>query len=223
EKFSVSMVNRKKTMYYLKHIWLKARYSSFFHLIFDGLGRIGIRINPYYVVLEGLFNGSLPHLETGFDEYDIGFLRPQDMRAISAIPGRNISEEKLLLRLKEGKKCFGIKYRGKLVAFSWCDLNEYTIGRHRFSLKENEAYLVDAYTLIPFRGKGIAPYIRYQLYKELAKSGRNKLYSISECVNTPSIRFKKKLNAKVIELDLYVRLFKKWHFNSRLRRYRVEI
>ncbi len=109
-------------MFYLKHIWLKIHYNPFIRLIFDGLMKIGIRIQPYYVVQEGLFNGSLPHLETGFNEYEISFLKPQDMKAIAAIPGRIISEEELLLRLKEGKKCFGLKYRGELVAFTWCDL-----------------------------------------------------------------------------------------------------
>ncbi len=209
-------------MYYLKRMWLKARYSSPLRLIFDGLGRIGIRINPYYVVLEGLFNGSLPHLETGFDEYDIGFLGPQDMKAIAAIPGRNISEEKLILKLRENKKCFGLKYRGELAAFTWCDLDEYNFGDYRFSLKKNEAYLFDAYTLMSFRGKRIAPYLRYQCYKELTKLGRNKLYSISDYFNTPSIRFKKKLNARFLELGLFIELFKKWHFSSRLKKYRVE-
>ncbi len=70
-------------MYYLKRMCLKERYSSFFRLIFDGLMKIGIRIQPYYVVQEGLFNRSLSYLETGFDEYEVGFLGPQDMKDIS--------------------------------------------------------------------------------------------------------------------------------------------
>ncbi len=209
-------------MYYLKHIWLKARHSSILRLIFDGLDKVGIKIQPYYIVVEGLFNGSLPHLETGFDEYEICILGPQDMKEISTIPGRNISEEKLLLKLKENKKCFGLKYRGELVAFTWCNFEECNFRDYRFSLKKNEAYLFDAYTLMSFRGKGIAPYLRYQCYKELAKLGRNKLYSISIYFNTPSLRFKKKLNARLLELCLSIELFKRWHFSSRLKKYRVE-
>lgn len=209
-------------MYYLKHLWLKARHNSILRLVFDGLAKLGVKIQPYYIVVEGLFNRSLPHLETGFDEYEIGFLGPQYMNEISAIPGRILSEEKLLLRLKEGKKCFGLKYRKELVAFTWCDFDECNFKGFRFPLKKNEAYLYDAYTLIPFRGKGIAPYLRYQCYKELAKLGRNKLYSISDCLNTPSVRFKKKLNAELLELCLFVEMFKKWHFSSRLKKYRPE-
>ena len=210
-------------MYYLKYILAKFKYSPFIRVVQDGLTKIGIRISPYYIVLEGLFDESMPHLERGFNEYDIGFLRTEDMKEISILPGpdRTFSEEDLLLRLKDGKKCLGLKYRGKIVAFTWYDLKEYNFNGYKFSLKENEAYLFDAYTLMSFRGKGIAPYMRYQCYKKLAKLGRYRLYSVSICFNAPSIRFKKKLNAKILELALYVELFKKWNFNSRLKRYKV--
>ena len=207
-------------MYFLKRIWLKARYSSFFRLIFDGLARLGIRITPFYIVLEGLFNGNLQHLEAGFDEYVTGFLGPEDMKTIFSIPGIKLTEAKLLQRLREGKKCLGVKSHGELVAFTWCDFDQCDEKFHKFLLKDDEAYLFDAYTLMPFRGKGIAPYMRYQCYKELAKSGRHKLYSLSFYVNTSSLKFKKKLNAKFLELRLSVDLFGKWHFSSQLKKFR---
>ncbi len=188
-------------------------------LILDVFDRIGIRIMPYYVVLEGLFNSTMPHLEKGFDEYKIGHLGTKDMKAISTIPTREFPVEKFLLRLKEGKKCIGVKHQGEVVAFTWYNLDECHFKGYRFPLKKDEAYLFDAYTLVYFRGKGIAPYIRYQCYKELARLGRYKLYSISDYFNTPSIRFKKKLNAKILELGLYVELLKKWHFNAKLKKY----
>jgi ribosomal protein S18 acetylase RimI-like enzyme len=205
----------------LNKIQTKIRYGLFIQGLINRLARIGIEPLPYYIVSEGLFNGSMRHLETGFDEYIIGFLGSQDMKAIASIPERITPVEKLLSKLKEGKRCFGVKRQGELVAFTWCDFNECNCRFHRFSLKENEAYLFDAYTLVSFRGKGIAPYMRYKLYKELAKAGKHRLYSISECYNTPSIKFKKKLNAEILELGLYVELFKKWHFNTRLKKYRV--
>ena len=203
-------------MYYLKHIWVKIRYSAFLRLIFDGLTMIGIRISLFYIVLEGLFDENLLNIEKGFNGYDVGYLGAEDMKELSVIPGpdRSFSEEDLLLRLKQGNKCLGIKYKGRIAAFTWFDLGEFKLGFFRFSLKENEAYLFDAYTLMSFRGKGLAPYMRYRSYKELAKLGKNKLYSVSECFNTPSIRFKMKLNAKIIELYLYVEIFKKWHTQS---------
>ncbi len=201
----------------------KLRYSSFLRIVLDGIAKTGIRINLYYIVLEGLFNRSIPHLETGFDEYELCFLSQKDMKTISSIPGRNFTEVSLLQRLQNNQTCFGVKYRGELAAFTWCDFVEYKCmeskcNEHRFLLKENEAYLFDAYTLMPFRGKGIAPYIRYQCYKELYKMGRHRLYSISDYLNTPSIRFKMKLDAKLLDLYLYIGLFKKWHLNLRLKK-----
>jgi len=206
-------------MYYLKHLYQKMRHNSPVRFLFDGLRKLGIVTVPYYLVLEGIFDHPLPHLETGFEEYDMGYLGPEDMKAIAAIPLRNISEKKYINMLMAGTKCFGIKYKGELAAFTWCDFDSCHYKCYKFLLKDNEAYLFDAYTLMSFRGKGIAPYIRYKCYKELAKSGRHKLYSISECVNTPSIKFKKKLNSKFPELRLSIELFKKWSFDLHLKKY----
>ncbi len=122
----------------------KLRYSSFLRIVLDGIAKTGIRINLYYIVLEGLFNRSLPHLETGFDEYELCFLSPQDMKTISSIPGRNFTEESLLERLQNGQKCFGVKYRGEIAAFTWCNFERCAHG-YKFPLKDNEAYLFDAF------------------------------------------------------------------------------
>jgi GNAT superfamily N-acetyltransferase len=208
----------KYKMDYLRYVRSRIRHDPFVLVILDGLAKIGIEIQPYYLVVEGLFDKSIPHLETGFDEYELAFLGSKDMKAISAIPYRVFSEEQLLTRLKEGKMCFGAKHRGDIAAFTWCDLDECHYKGYRFPLKQDQAYLFDAYTLDSFRGKGIAPYVRYQLYKELAKAGRKTLYSISDRFNVSSIRFKKKLNANFVGRGLCVVLFRKWRFSSQLRR-----
>lgn len=210
-------------MYYLKHLWDKFKYNPFMRVVLDGLTKMGIRISPYYLILEGLSDKNHPDLEKGFEEYDIGFLGAEDMKEISVIPGpdRRFSEEDLLLRLKQGKKCLGVKYRGKIVAFTWFGLVELSSRFLRFPLDDDEAYLFDTYTLASFRGRGLAPYIRYQCYKELARLGKDKLYSILFCFNGPAIRVKIKLNAKLIELGLYVELFKIWRFHWRLKKYNV--
>ena len=101
----------------------KLRYSSFLRIVLDGIAKTGIRINLYYIVLEGLFNRSLPYLESSIDGYELCFLSPQDMKTISFIPGRHFTEESLLQRLQKGQKCFGLKYRGELAAFTWCDFD----------------------------------------------------------------------------------------------------
>jgi GNAT superfamily N-acetyltransferase len=187
-------------------------------VVLDGLAKARIKIQPYYLFVEGLFDGGMPHLEAGFDEYELGFLGPRDMGSISAIPYRYIARERFLLRLKEGKRCFAAKHRGNIAAFTWCDMNECHYKGCRFQLEGDEAYLFDAYTIDSYRGKGLAPYVRYHLYKELAKLGRKTLYSVSERFNMSSIRFKTKLNAKLVGRGLFVELFWKWHFSSEFKR-----
>lgn len=207
---------------YWKNIWLKLQYSSIARVIFDAIARLGIRIAPFYLFREGLFNGAIPELERCFEEYTLGFLGPGDMKFIADLPERKCPEEKLHARLQEGKKCFGIKYHGSLAAFTWCNFRTCTLTYGNISvrnLQDDEAYLFDAYTVLAYRGKGIAPYIRYQLYKELARVGRHRLHSISDAFNKPAIKFKKKLNARFIELQLLVSLFKRWRHVFLIKKY----
>ncbi len=42
--------------------------------------------------------------------------------------------------------------------------------------------------------------MRYRCYQELAKIGRTRCLSVTVLFNAPGVRFKKKLNAKVIEI-----------------------
>ena len=71
---------------------------------------------------------------------------------------------------------------------------------------------------MPFRGRGIAPFIRYQLYKEVAKLGKQKLYSISDAFNAPSLKFKKKLNAILVEKHIDIEIFSRWKYSFLLKK-----
>lgn len=189
-------------------------------IIIDALTKIGIIISPYYLVVEGLRNGRLQHLEDGYADYEFGFLGPQDMTTLANLPGRIFTEEELLGRLQEGKKCFGAKHCGKVVAFTWCSFAPYAFEKQQvLPLRSNEAYLFDAYTVELYRGVGIAPALRYHCYQELAKMGRHRCYSITAAFNIPAINFKKKLHAQVLELGLFVELWGRWWWQTRLRDY----
>ena len=207
-------------MSYLKHIQVKIRHDHPLGVILDILDKAGIKIVPYYLFMEKLTEGGQPHLEAGFDDYSTTFLDSGDMKVIAEIPARNTSEEQLMQRLKEGQMCFGAKKRGQLIAFTWVDLHECHYKGYRFLLKEDEAYLFDAHTLMSFRGKGIAPYTRYELNKELDRLNIKRLYSISNRLHTSSVKFKMKLNAKAIDWGIHVELFKKWHFSTKAKGYR---
>ena len=110
--------------------------------------------------------------------------------------------------------------KGKIAAFTWCRFDVFDYGpKGEFSLKKNEAYLFDMYTLRAFRGHDLAPFLRYRFYEELSKMGRDVLYSHSDYFNIPAVRFKSKLNAKIIMLCLYIRLFKRFRWHWVLRSY----
>lgn len=206
---------RTKIRYYKKGLpW----YAFALRLWIDALSQAGLRIEPYHLFLEGL--ASAPRGDRGFENYDVGFLLAEDMREIALIPGRNFTYDELLARLNEGKRCLGIKYEGRIAAFTWCDFTACLFEDDRlFPLRDDEACLFDAFTLEAFRGHDLAPFMRYRCYQELAKIGRTRCFSVTVLFNAPAVRFKEKLNAKVIELWILIEVFKRWRFHKRLRKF----
>ena len=189
----------------------------------DALKRLKISVDPYIIFLEELSDDIIfPRIDNAHNTYKIIFLGPGDMKTIEGLPGRISTEAGLLNRLKEDKICIAVKLAQELVAFTWYDLKECNFKSIKCPLKNNEAYLFDAYTLLSYRGKGIAPFMRYRSYQELNNLGKHKLFSVSDYFNTPAIRFKKKLKAKPLELRLAVR-FRGIHLDLRLKKYTKSI
>jgi GNAT superfamily N-acetyltransferase len=182
-----------------------------------------LKIIPFYLYQEGIFRDDWQSSADDFDQYEIGFLSHKDMKEIALSRNGWAPEEHLLARLDAGHKCFGAKYQGKIVAFTWSGFEECHYRNYRFPLRGNEAYLWDAFTMPSFRGQGIAPHLRLKFCEELQKLGRNTFYSITLCSNEPAVRFKKKLNAKPLILAIHVRLFKKWHWSWKIKNYRHDI
>ena len=136
------------------------RYSHFLRLFFDGLSRIGIVIRPYYVYLESISESIYKNNMAQRPDYTLGFLKPEDMKNIAYMPGRNVPKKDLLRRLQEGKKCFGVKYRGEWVAFTWIDLKEFKTIGFRQPMKEDEAYIFDAFTAMHV-ARSTSPFLLY--------------------------------------------------------------
>lgn len=203
----------------LKRLRYRFKYGLFTKTFQDRLARVGIKVFVFYLVEERL-DESLQHsFETGFERFEFTPLGSHDMQVIAKLPYRSSSKEDLLKKLASENICFGLKHQGQLAAFTWADLRECHDKMIRFPLRDNEAYLFDAFTFGQFRGRNIAPYIRYQCYKALNAIGRDTFYSLSELLNTPSIRFKQKLGARFIKLFLYVELFGKLCRSWKLRDY----
>jgi GNAT superfamily N-acetyltransferase len=198
------------------HLW-RAIGQNFLIRIFLDLLRI--KVVPFCLFIEESAAEILPRFDNKSGAYEAGFLGPADMKVIANIPDRDISEKELIKRLKIGNFCYGIKFHGEIIGFIWYDLFRCQFEQYIFSLRHNEAYIFDTYTLAPFRRKGIASYIRYRLYKELISMDKTRFYSIAEYFNVPSIKFKEKWGAKILRLILYVELFEKLHISLTLRNY----
>ncbi len=200
----------------------KSALSSLGESVQSVLREVHVTFNPYYVYLEGLADEPELKFQEGFADYSIEHLTAGDMKTIAGIPGRRVGLAELLKRVDNGQVCLGIKHLDELVSFTWYDVNQSNIKGRIVPLKQNEAYLFDAYTLDAYRGKGLAPYMRYRVYRELAELGKTRLYSFTDYFNSPAIRFKQKLNAKLLQLRVIVG-FRRWRFNVLLKRYMVNI
>ncbi|MGI9044878.1 MAG: GNAT family N-acetyltransferase, partial [Gemmatimonadaceae bacterium] len=142
-----------------------------------------------------------------------------DMAELALMPGRDLAEADLQARLASGQMCLGARHRGSVVAFTWCNLRQCMIERHPlFELRDDEASLFDAYTVESFRGRDLARWMRYRCYEELAAMGRRRCYSVTIIFNTPAVRFKEKLGAKVIGRGVYVDLLARSQFHFGVER-----
>ena len=180
----------------------------------DALSKLGIRIEPFDLFLEGLDRGERPARPGWLEGGSVNFLAREDMTELARMPGRDFSQDELEGRLRSGQLCLGVRHQEKIIAFTWCHLTECRIETHRlFELSADEASLFDAYTLADYRGRNLAPWMRYRCYEEMAKLGRQCCFSVTIIFNTPAVRFKEKLGARVIGKGVYVELLGRMRFH----------
>jgi len=204
----------------LKKILDKFRYGLFFLVLFDYLSKVGIKISFFYWMKEGASSNPPTNLDKTFDEYEFCFFGPEEIAIINDLPERQFANKRVFINLlNSGKKCFGVKHQGKIAAFNWFGLEESGSKSYPVAMKDNEAYLFDMYVLKAFRGKKLAPILRRKSYAVLQAMGRDTYYSISDCFNTPTIKFKDKLNAQFILKGLYINLFRKFERRWVLKKY----
>ena len=174
-------------------------HGLFLHRLQGWLSRnSGIELELFYLVSEGDFSGGLGW-QAQYTDYQPCLLNRDDMELIATDhPWDDVTG--LRRRLDNGHICVGLKHGDKVAAFTWAEMMECNHQPLSFRMAENEAYLYDAFTLPTFRGKGLAPYMRFQCYEQLKAKGRNRFYSISDYFNKPSVHFKQKLNARFEKL-----------------------
>lgn len=160
----------------------------------------------FYLVQEGFLGKHTTAIKPRLRLLKIAKLEKPDISLLAAKPERDYSEKDMLKMLSKGCVCLGLKHNDDIAACMWYDLAQCTYKNLTFGLAKDEAYLYGARTFNSYRGKSLAPYLRQKMYEHLADMGRTKLYSITLYENTPSIMFKKKLNAKNLKLYLQVRI-----------------
>jgi hypothetical protein len=189
------------------------RTEGFLSTLLSSMHLAGIWIYPFYFMREVLppeIPSGLTALPEGF-EFSIFCL--DDVMVISNLPERQgyVEAEDVIDRFNEGDMCFGIKCGSEIVAFTWVSFETIRAKVYQPKIRENEAYLYDMYVLKAFRGKNLAPILRYKGYEALRGMGRDTFYSITKFFNTAAFRFKQKLNVKVVFLGVYIALFNKWY------------
>lgn len=196
----------------------KIRFGLVFQSIRYRLIRYGFEFTPFYLMQEGInLVEKIPVISGQQNEYSLEFLGDEDMKIVAFNSG--LPEERPLYLLKTGQKCVGLRHNGKITAFLWINLKEIEFGSLKMPLKSNEAYLWDMYTIDSYRGKNLAPFLRFKTYEILKKMGREVLYSVSVCFNKPTIKCKKKLNAKPLKLMMFIELFHNYRWCFKLKSY----
>ncbi len=201
----------------LRYIISKLNYDSFPQMLLDMLKIVKIRIRLFHVLREGINNKIVDFDTALLDDYEVAVAKREDMHQLVDFPDQQTTLEAWQLRYDRGDLCMAAWWKGKIVAFSWAQLEQFTGWTYRFPLLECEAYLCDAYTSSEHRGRGLAGQLRYRFYLALAQQGRHNLFSISERFNPRALRFKAKLGARIVDSGFSVELFGKWRFGTRPR------
>ncbi len=185
----------------------RIKYGRISEAVTWRLGSAGLVFIPYVWYEESIKLISFKDTPKFDNNFEFTFFGLTEMLIIGQSGAWHYDQQQLLGWLEQNKICYGAKKDGRIAAFTWADLEECKCNYRHFKLKSNEAYLFDMFTMKPFRGQNLAPILRYKTYEALNAMGRDKCYSYSDYFNTPARKFKAKLNAKPVELCLYINLF----------------
>jgi hypothetical protein len=171
------------------------------------LVRMGIRVTPYYLTQE-FPQVDLPvSLPAGLQSVSYKLLTPSEVAAVLAHPEFVMNAVEKERVVQDNCLCYALMRDSEVMSYTWCNLLRCHSILLSFPIQKDEAYLFGAYTYIKYRGLNLAPYLRYRVYQSLLEMGRSRLYSLTEYFNAPAKKFKKKLNARHLKLQLYIKLF----------------
>jgi len=197
----------------------RIRHGLILHSLFNLLLRIGVSIYPYWIEVEGLHLAKEPDIRDDKALYRIGTVDKAVVLELYENLHWNTAE--LKERLASDYHSVGLFREDVLTAFMLMRQQSFIFKGNHISLSENEAYLDNMYTYEDYRGRSLAPYLRYQGYKLLKADGKTRCLSITQSFNTSSLKFKAKLNAEHSELWLHIGFFNKTSWNFRLKKYPI--
>lgn len=193
-------------------------YNRYLAGVLRRLRIVGVDLRPCLLVREAI-ERDLAQVDID-PRFEFCELNEDDLPGIHSLrPGMSVDRYRKLLR--SGKRCFGLKDQGRLVAKMWIDLDEINSVLYSRPLTANEAYLFDAFSSEAYRGQNLAPFLRVRCYQQIRALGRTQIYSISDYTNTPARRFKEKLGARDAAFILYWRLGNGREHRWLLRRYAI--
>ena len=207
----------KNISYYLNLITKRIQDGQVLFSIRNLLIRVGIHIGPYYWVREGAYPIDEPKIKLDPTKCEVSYFSLKELEEIKKTETSFGSDFTGLIR--DGQKCLGIKFDNEIATFMFIQYDDLLFRGRKFRLNENEVYLQNMFTYDKFRGKNLAPYLRFHCYQLLNKEGIDKIYSVTTYFNKSAINFKKKLKAKNLKLNLYLIFLKKYTWNFTLRDY----
>jgi len=210
----------KETKFYkIKWFWNIIKNGLFFHGVRNQMAKFGIDIMPYYWVQEATEHIKSIEIKGGSDNYKVSFFDEDDIKIIkNSIIG--IDHKDLINDFRNGQLCVGIKHFEKIAAYMFIKRKDFSFRKKTFIIKENESYMHSMYTFEEYRGKRLAPFLRYKCYELMKEKGVDINYSVTEYFNKSTIKFKQKLNSKHLQLYVSIILFKKITWNLTLRKYK---
>jgi len=172
-------LKKKKSPYSVKLIWQLIKHGLILQGIRYAFAKIGLDIMPYYWVKEEESLSNKPLIKADSQDYIFISLNSEDIKSILD-KSDSINEKKILQSLDYKQECVGLKYGNQIAAYMFVELNDFIFKNRVFKIKENEAYLLNMFTFNSFRGKSLAPYLRYCSYRYL--ENRNITINLREIV-----------------------------------------
>lgn len=200
-------------LFFQEHVFFRTIYRIFAAFL---------RINPYYWIEERLLEENFVNIQPRLSPLEVEFLSYAEIEDLANHPEVPDDKNKMKKRINDGCLCLGLKYEGKLAAFCFCDPKNFHFRKLTKKLSDHEAYLFDMRTFHAYRGKNLAPFLRYKMYEQLAQKGKTVFYSLTALLNPSSWKFKKKLGAMRKKMCVYVCFFSKFPVNLILKKYHKE-